>query len=342
MMFAVDSAMTLYAGQLHGPGVAEEIQFNVIRSHQEHLFLPGLEKLGLDAEPDDALRCAKFHAFSNVLGGLPVRYGTDSRGRAWLVYDTPYWIDSPWTPSIAVAAVRPELLFSTMSAWHANNGVMLKNDRLTFVFTHMVTKGDPFDAGFFLESDRPVGADERLVLSFGEPMPGDLVLVKPEFDPDVWPLARQAKAWRNFSTDYVGGRVFWSIRRLGIESAVEIFEYSFRLMLLQNRLKIAGAFGEASASELEAAVASWSGAHRAWGDEVDVSGTGHERVCTVRRSRIHEVSEFAGTDGPLPTEFEAAVGRSWKTVIEYGWPGIKLRVDGAYGTSLPLTFTFSQ
>ncbi len=52
------------------------------RHHQQSLFLPGLEKLGLDGEPSDAVRCAKYHCFSNALGGVVTRYAIESPKKA--------------------------------------------------------------------------------------------------------------------------------------------------------------------------------------------------------------------------------------------------------------------
>ncbi|MBT5414963.1 MAG: hypothetical protein HOK81_10220, partial [Rhodospirillaceae bacterium] len=113
LAFSVDNALTLSIIRRHGHEAAETIQFNVLRSHQKDFFLPGLKKLGLDEEASDAVRCAKYHFLSNALGGLRVTYAEESSDKAWIVYETPYWVDSPWHPSIAVASFRPEMLIET-------------------------------------------------------------------------------------------------------------------------------------------------------------------------------------------------------------------------------------
>ena len=50
MAFNIDNGLTLSVIQHHGHEIAEEIQFRVLRSHQKHLFLGGLKKLGLDGD----------------------------------------------------------------------------------------------------------------------------------------------------------------------------------------------------------------------------------------------------------------------------------------------------
>ena len=342
LMFATDNAMILTLIQRYGHDVSEQVQFNVLRSHQQHLFLDGLAKLGLDSRFPDADRCAMFHAFSNALGGLPVRYGTGSDGRAWLVYDTPYWLDSPWTPSIAAAALRPQMLLRTMEAWHANNGPMLGNDGLAFVFTHMVTEGDACDAGYFIDLGRNLDVTERLQVRLDEEIPDDVELRVPEFDPATWPIERQAKAWRNFSTDYVGGRIYWLLQQLTEQPAVDVFEYSFTLTLLQNRLVLASEFGGSAAAPVEAAAAVWAGAHRSWGDEVRIDRQADGSVTgSISRSRLHEVAEFSPPSPRLPASFEGAVARAWDTVLSYGWPGVRVQATGGIEHAQGWTFTFT-
>ena len=58
-----------------------------------------------------------------------------------------------------------------------------------------------------------------------EGLPADLQLVPADLDDAVWPIERQAKAWRNFSVAYVGGRMYWLKKTLGEEKAAEIFEH---------------------------------------------------------------------------------------------------------------------
>ena len=70
---------------------AEEFVFRLFRQQHHQRFLPGLQKLGLDAEPD-AVAAAKYHYFSNQLGGVEVEYWQESERKAWIRYPPPRWI----------------------------------------------------------------------------------------------------------------------------------------------------------------------------------------------------------------------------------------------------------
>ena len=344
LAFSVDNALTLSVIQHHGHEVAEEIQFRVLRSHQKHLFRDGLKKLGLDGEMSDPVRCTKFHVLSNHLGGLRVRYAEESPAKAWVVYDTPYWIDSPWTSSMAVAAIRPEMLIRTMDAWHANNGPFLGNNRLAFVLTQLVPRGDACDAGYFIETDRDLEPSERLQLRFEDGLPANLDLRAPELDTSVWPLERQAKAWRNFSVAYVGGRLYWLIDELGEAEAARRFEHALRLGLLQHRERVCQALAIDDEPGPRYAARLWAAWHTSWGDEVELEQVGDDEVSgIVHRSRLHEVGEFAAPADPLPTALEQVVVRAWRSVIAYACPGVSTDVSGSVGAAgQPWRFSFRR
>jgi hypothetical protein len=344
LAFNIDNGLTLSTIQHHGNEIAEEIQFRVLRSHQKHLFLGGLKKLGLDGEMSDAVRCAKFHVLSNYLGGLRVRYAEEASGRAWVVYDTPYWIDSPWTSSMSGAVIRPEMMYKTMAAWHANNGPFLGNNRLAFVLTQLVPRGDACDAGYFVDTGRELGPSERLQFDWADGLPADLDLNPPELDESVWPLERQAKAWRNFSVAYVGGRLFWLIDELGEVEAARLFEHSFRLALLQHRERICETLGINTGPSPQRAAQIWAGWHTSWGDEIEVKVTNDDKVTgVVHRSRFHEVGEFAAPADPLPLLMEQVVTRAWAKVIAYDSPGVSTTSSGSMRNSdEPWRFTFQR
>jgi hypothetical protein len=343
LAFSVDNALTLSIIRRHGHEAAESIQFNVLRSHQKDFFLPGLKKLGLDEEATDAVRCAKYHFLSNALGGLRVTYAEEGPDKAWIVYETPYWVDSPWHPSIAVASFRPEMLIETMRAWHANNGAMLGNPGLAFVMTEMVTAGGARDAGYFIETHRALEPDERLQVRLDEGVPPGLDLRGPAFDPAVWPLERQAKAWRNFSVAYVGGRLYWMLDALGEEETAEIFAHALRLTILQHREHIHDLLAPMTETGAARGAALWAAWHSAWGDEVEIAGGPKRSVTgTVRRSRLHEVGEFAPPAHPLPDALERAAAAAWATVVAYDCPGTTAVAEGsATGPSRPWRFVFA-
>jgi len=344
LAFNIDNGLTLSVIQHHGHEIAEEIQFRVLRSHQKHLFLGGLKKLGLDGEMSDAVRCAKFHVLSNYLGGLRVRYAEEASGKAWVVYDTPYWIDSPWTSSMSGAVIRPEMMYKTMAAWHANNGPFLGNNRLAFVLTQLVPRGDACDAGYFIDTGRELGPSERLQFEWADGLPAGLELGPPELDESVWPIERQAKAWRNFSVAYVGGRLYWLIDELGEAEAARLFEHAFRLALLQHRERVCEALGIDDEPGPLRAARIWAGWHASWGDEVEVDQASDDKVTgIVRRSRLHEVGEFAPPADRLPALMEQVVAKAWRTVIAYDSPGVVATASGSIaGEDAPWQFTFQR
>ena len=344
LAFNVDNALTLSVIQHHGHDVAEEIQFRVLRSHQKHLFQGGLKKLGLDGDDiSDPVRCAKFHVLSNYLGGLRVRYAEESPDKAWVVYDTPYWIDSPWTSSMSVASIRPQMLIRTMEAWHANNGPFLGNNEMAFVLTQLVPNGDACDAGYFINTGKELDDSERLQLRYEEGLPPGLELNPPDLDESVWPLERQAKAWRNFSVAYVGGRLYWLIEKLGETQAARLFEHALRLAILQHRERVCEALGIDDQPGAVRAAKIWAAWHASWGDEVTLDSVGNDEVAgVVERSRLHEVGEFAPPAAPLPAVLEEVMAKAWKKVVAYDSPGTSATSSGSMRAAEPWRFAFKH
>src|SRR5256714_5035485 len=117
---------------------AAALVFRLFRRQQLEKFLPGLEKLGLRGLPD-AVACAQYHYLSNDVGGVRVEYMEESDRKAWVRYVPPRWLYEGAT----ICAVPSEVTRAILHGWHANNGVLLGNDRLGFVCTKMTTDGQP-------------------------------------------------------------------------------------------------------------------------------------------------------------------------------------------------------
>ena len=172
------SALELSTLRAHGQSAAATLMFKMLRRHQLEHFLPGLKKLGIDKDPSDAVKSAKYHYFSNILGGLEVEFMEETPEKAWVRYPPPFAMsDSPFTPSAAVAAYAPEVGHAVFRAWHAHNGVSLGNPRLGFVMTQVAHQGDPCLEGYFKIFDRDLEPDERLQFSPAERGPA--------FDPSI-------------------------------------------------------------------------------------------------------------------------------------------------------------
>jgi hypothetical protein len=179
----------------------------VLASHQRQFFVTGVEKLGIPRGESDAIKSALYHSISNALGGLRMKHSIESPEKAWIFY-------YPQTMGTGTALLPDEYILSVFRGWHVHNGEALGNDGLVFVATHLQSRGDPCDAGYFLDTGEAVAPTERLRVQLGEPAPEEGERRSPEVDDDEWPDDRRLKARRNFAVEWA-----WD----GIASAVEHF-----------------------------------------------------------------------------------------------------------------------
>ena len=197
-----------------GFDAAYRLDEHELRGHQQAYFLDGVRKLGLEAEPSDAIRCAKYHALSNALGGgIRVRYAIESLSKAWIFY-LPNFADP------AVALHRDGVVTANYKGWHSNNGELLGNPRLAFVATHLLSRGDPYDAGYFLETTHEVPEEHRYSTNFGERPPSELVV--PECDEREWPAERRARALRNYYVGWASDSASAAVDHLGDAGAAAV------------------------------------------------------------------------------------------------------------------------
>ncbi len=178
--------------------VAEEFVFRLFRRQHIEKFLPGLDKLGLTSQPH-AVAAAKYHYFSNQIGGVSVEYFEESPRKAWVRYPPPRWI---WMDT-AICAVPTNVNRAMLRGWHAHNGVTLGNPRLAFICTKTTTDGQPGLEGYYLEYDHTIEPDERLQFRPHESAPKIDPAALPLLDAADWPAARRAKAYRNYSMEYL-------------------------------------------------------------------------------------------------------------------------------------------
>ena len=141
MEFAYNSliASTL---QHHGQDGVGELHWRLLRQHQRDYFLPALKKLGLEDEATDAIKAAKFHVLANQIGGLDMGYVEETPEKVWVPYYT------SWPRGSLLGALAPQAFLRAYQAWHAHNGRSLGNPRMGYVITHLVCRGDPYDAGY--------------------------------------------------------------------------------------------------------------------------------------------------------------------------------------------------
>ena len=197
-----------------GSSEARDFVFTLFRNQHEEKFLIGLKKLEIDNEPD-AVACAKYHYFSNQLGGVSVEFLEESPEKAWIRYPPPRWI---WSGT-AICAIPSEVNRAMLYGWHAQNGVTLKNAKLGFVCTGTTVDGFPGLEGFYREFEQPLEKDQRLQFRFDLTCPQIDPKYLPALDSATWPDQRKAKAYRNYSMEFVRNALPVLVDQFGPEEA---------------------------------------------------------------------------------------------------------------------------
>lgn len=306
-----------------GMRLFDEITAAMLRAHQEAHFLSGVEKLKLHLDPSDAIRCARYHALSNAPGGLRTSYGIESTDKAWVFYNLPYLRDR-WTGMSSF--MYEDYYAANMAGWHANNGALLGNAGLGFVVTHLVSRGDPYDAGYFLDYHRSLDQSERLRVRFGEEPPEDMEILRPEFDSADWPLVRRAKVQRRHMVDYASAGLLWNHRKLGPELCGEITELTIRGLLFQSWEDLVGEFGIADLPARSRVAQLFAALHEIAGDPVEVNEDTDVVRVTLGRHWATSTAEW-GEGRTLPHELRDALLRGWQAFGRHVDRSLKVTVD---------------
>lgn len=294
----------------------------LLHHHQRHFFLDGLRKLGLDGERSDAIRCAKYHCFSNALGGLRTRYGVESDSKTWLFY-YPQPIGNGWQGPGQVIHTRGNML-SDYRGWHSNNGELLGNDGLVFVATHFIAEGDPYDGGYFLDVGAPVPAGERVRIAIGEEPPLEMPFEATELDPGSWPEERLAKAFRKYAVTWAADRAWNCVHSFG-EAGVDPVARGLTVTTYQWLPRLLTAFGGEPAP-VDEFVSVLTGIHRVGGMPSTVTAQGD--VIRIEFGR-HSLFDFVGGE-PEPGELrlgEEALARGWGSVARHFDPALSLEIE---------------
>jgi hypothetical protein len=317
---AFNVLMNMFTIRRVGTRLFDEITADLLRAHQERSFLAGLKKLKLDEDPSDAIRCARYHAFSNAPGGLNMSYGIESEDKAWVFYNLPYLRDR-WTGTSSFA--YEDYYAANMAGWHSNNGVLLGNLGLGFVITHLVSRGDPYDAGYFLDSHRMLDPAERIRVRFGEEPPADMEIHRPEFDPADWPPVRRAKVQRRHMVDYASAGLLANQRKLGPVLTAEITELTLRGLLFHTWQDLLARLNLAQPERLapERVALLFAATHELAGDPVEVEGGPNAVRVALGRHWATSTAEWEGSE--LPSEMRGA--------ILLGWQAFARHVDRAVG-----------
>lgn len=266
-----------------------DFKYSILRRHQRSHFLPGLAKLGIDRSLPPAVVAARYHYFSNAIGGLPMQYIEESPRKAWIRYMPPVWT---W-PGAALFPVPASVQKAMFAGWHPFNGASLGCPRLRFVVTKVFQDGEPYDEGYFEECDRDLEPDERILYR--------PVTISPDFDPEsaprldpvLWPKDRLVKAKRNFALGYVEDAVETALQMYGVQKATYYIAQSARLCALQFFDEFRQAFG-VEGSKAADLVRVFAGLSELAGEKLTVTSPGPGRF-VVRRT--HKVFAAGGV-GP--------------------------------------------
>ncbi len=177
---------------------AAEWMFRVFRHQHHEKFLQSFEKLGLSGMPD-AVACAGYHYLSNGIGGVSVEFMRETDRKAWVRFVPPRWV----YPGASICGVPSDVSRAMLRGWYAQNGVSLGNPRLGFVCTSQTMDGQHGLSGYFLEYDRDLSIEERLVFRPAEMPPPFDPSAAPQLSQTHWPEERLAKAARNYSMEYI-------------------------------------------------------------------------------------------------------------------------------------------
>jgi len=238
------TGIVLYTVSRLGLAKAEELVYEVFCHQRCERFLPGLEKLGLGELPH-AVAAAQYHYLSNHIGGVSVEYMYESDRKAWIRYAAPRWI---WSGT-ALCGIPPEVSRAMLEGWHAQNGVMLKNPRMGFVCTKQTVDGQSGLEGYYYEYDQDLAPHERLRFSRQEDAPDFDPTAAPKLPTDTWPVARLAKAHRNYAMEYVRSAYAVALQLWGPDVARHHLQMVGRLIGMQFYHEVAkGLGGEYGAS----------------------------------------------------------------------------------------------
>lgn len=193
-MFSGLTAVT-YAEK--GADALHRLWFLFLTTHQGEKYHEGLRKLGIENDTP-AVAAAKYHYFTNIIGGLNMEYVEESPKKVWIRYLTPMWMYG----GVAVMAMPSNLRRHVFSSWHPRNGQYMGCPRLGYVGTKFSSEGDPSDEGYFYEYDYDLAPSQIMRFEVALKTPEFDPSKAPKLDPKLWPEMRILKARRNFSGGY--------------------------------------------------------------------------------------------------------------------------------------------
>lgn len=224
----VVSAVTATLYREKGEQALNDVWRSLMSAEQSIRFRDALGKLGIENDPP-AVAAAKYHYFSNSIGGLTMQFVEESPKKAWIRYMPPWGS----FPGIAAMAVPSSVRRTILSTWHPRNGELLGCPRLRWVATKFVAEGHPYDEGYFEECDRDLAPSERMKVEAVGTSPEFDSAAAPRLDPKAWPEARILKGSHNYAADYALHAIEAVIRLLGEQQAQNIVRMAMKLLAVQ-------------------------------------------------------------------------------------------------------------
>ena len=212
-----------------GGDALAQAKARVLRRHQRHHFLPGVDKLGIGRDLPPAVIAARYHYFSNILGGIKMEYIEESPKKVWIRYRAPSFSFT----GVSLAAVSSKVQRSMFSGWHPFNGESLGCPNLGFVVTKVFQDGEPYDEGYFEEFDQPLHADERIQYKPVLSSPDFDAEKAPKLDDAKWPLERQWKAHRNFTRGFQDDTLRTCMELYGVHDTAHYYAAAQRIFSIQ-------------------------------------------------------------------------------------------------------------
>jgi hypothetical protein len=279
----VVSGLTGICYRERGEKALNDIWSALLSSEQKVRFQAALVKLGIQDDPP-ALAAAKYHYFSNSIGGLNMQLIEESPRKVWIRYL------SPWGtyPGIAALIVPTSVRRTILSTWHPRNGELLGCSRLGWVATKFVAEGHPYDEGYFQEYDHDLAPEERFRVEHVQTTPEFDPERAPKLDPALWPEARWLKGSYSYGVDYVQHVIEIMHRLFGAHAARDLVATGMRLLAVQFGPDLAKASGEEGRSP-ESIAESFATILRSFRNECDVAAPDADRAVL----RLRGFSPFA-------------------------------------------------
>lgn len=225
-VFSALGAMTF---REKGEEATKRLWVSFLGQHQKGFYLKGLEKLGIGDDEPPAVKAAKYHYLTNLIGGLTMEYVEESPKKVWIRYTAPMWTYA----GVTMMAMPGSIRRASARGWHPNNGVLMGCSRLGYVSTKFVMENEPCDEGYFIEYDHDVAPGEEWRFEPVTHTPEFDPSRAPRLDPELWPEARCLKARRNWSREYVKSTVDSLFELFGQQTTYFLVSQVMRGMAIQ-------------------------------------------------------------------------------------------------------------